>query len=173
MEETKKISIIGTTTRYNMKKAMKIEKQIIAKKSSIKFKEDDFIYERQSENLLSTGLCKDAESEIKKKISGYKQQDIKKNVYEPENFITYEYCLEQLRQCELRCLYCKEEILFVYKNVRAPRQWSVDRIDNEKGHIIGNIVIACLECNLKRRCRTKEKYLFTASLSIKREGIDY
>ena len=50
------------------------------------------------------------------------------------------------------------------------KQWSLDRIDNNIGHNVGNLVIACLECNLKRRRRTDEKFLFTKQLNIvKRE----
>jgi hypothetical protein len=45
-------------------------------------------------------------------------------------------------------------------------QWSVDRIDNDFGHNIDNFHLACLECNLKRRRRTDEKFLFTKQLNI-------
>jgi hypothetical protein len=41
------------------------------------------------------------------------------------------------------------------------KQWSVDRNDNDVGHDKGNFHLACLDCNLKRRRRTDEKFLFT------------
>ena len=37
-------------------------------------------------------------------------------------------------------------------------QWSLDRIDNDYGHNHDNVVISCLECNLKRRCIDMNKY---------------
>ena len=57
-------------------------------------------------------------------------------------------------------------MFILYKNVRDKKQWSVDRIDNNLGHNIDNIVLACLDCNLKRRCKTSDKFLFTKQLNI-------
>jgi hypothetical protein len=53
---------------------------------------------------------------------------------------------------------------------REMKQWSVDRIDNDKGHNIDNFHLACLDCNLKRRRRTDEKFLFTKQLNIVKQG---
>ena len=58
------------------------------------------------------------------------------------------------------------EIYILYEIVREMKQWSLDRINNDIGHNVGNLVVACLDCNLKRRCRTKEKFLFTQQLCI-------
>lgn len=49
---------------------------------------------------------------------------------------------------------------------RKTKQWSVDRIDNDKGHNNDNYHLACLACNLKRRKQTDEKFLFTKQLNI-------
>jgi hypothetical protein len=54
----------------------------------------------------------------------------------------------------------------LYDISREMRQWSVDRVDNDLGHNIDNFHLACLECNLKRRRRTDEKFLFTKQLNI-------
>ena len=35
-----------------------------------------------------------------------------------------------------------------------------------------NIVLSCLECNLKRRNKNKDSFLFTKQLKIVRENID-
>ena len=52
-------------------------------------------------------------------------------------------------------------------------QWSIDRIDNDKGHNIDNYHLSCLDCNLKRRRRTDENFRFTKQLYlIKQEQID-
>jgi hypothetical protein len=45
-------------------------------------------------------------------------------------------------------------------------QWSVDRINNDLGHNNDNYHLACLECNLKRRRRSDENFIFTKQLHI-------
>ena len=47
-------------------------------------------------------------------------------------------------------------------------QWSLDRIDNDIGHYKENVVISCLECNLKRRKTNADAFLFTKQLRIKK-----
>lgn len=46
-------------------------------------------------------------------------------------------------------------MMLLYKLVREPKQWTLDRIDNEYGHCVDNIVLSCLECNLKEDAQTK------------------
>ena len=36
-------------------------------------------------------------------------------------------------------------MFILYENVREPKQWSVDRINNDLGHNIDNFVLACLD----------------------------
>ena len=50
------------------------------------------------------------------------------------------------------------------------KQWSLDRIDNNIGHNRGNLVVACLECNLKRRRTNKDAFMFTKNMVIIKEG---
>jgi len=69
-------------------------------------------------------------------------------------------------ECELKCRYCSTEMNILYDISREIHQWSVDRIDNDVGHNIDNYHLACLDCNLKRRRRTDEKFLFTKQLNI-------
>ena len=67
---------------------------------------------------------------------------------------------------KLNCCYCKENMFVLYDISRELKQWSVDRIDNGYGHNKDNYHLSCLDCNLKRRCRTNEKYMFTKELNI-------
>ena len=66
----------------------------------------------------------------------------------------------------LNCFYCLEPVYIWYEIAREPKQWTVERIDNKFGHNIGNIEIACLSCNLKRRCMYHERYIFTKQIKI-------
>ena len=106
--------------------------------------------------------------EIKKKISGYKQQDIHKSLFDRDLFITVSQIIEKLVTAKLRCYYCRGVTHIFYKHIREPTQWTLDRIDNNKGHNNNNILIACLKCNLGRRCTNKDAYLFTKQLQIKK-----
>ena len=105
-------------------------------------------------------------NEINKKISGYKQQDKLKKLFDEDKFLTFENIIQKLIDCELKCYYCKSELKVLYDISRQMTQWSVDRIDNDKGHNIGNYYIACLECNLKRRRRSDDKFLFTKQMNL-------
>ena len=104
--------------------------------------------------------------EINKKISSYKQQDIIKKKIDVKQFITFESVIKKMIECELKCRYCKDIMNILYDISRESKQWSVDRIDNDVGHNINNFHLACLDCNLKRRRRTDEKFLFTKQLNI-------
>ena len=107
--------------------------------------------------------------EIEKKINGYKQQDIKKNIYQPERIIKYQDVLEKLVISKLRCFYCRNKIMVMYKNVRDPMQWTLDRKDNDDCHSKDNTLISCLKCNLQRRVTDVDKFTFTKHLTIKKE----
>ena len=104
--------------------------------------------------------------EIKIKISSYRQQDINKKRLDKNNFVSYENVIEKLVASKLRCVYCKQSLFVLYKYIREQRQWTIDRINNDLGHNIDNIVISCLACNLKRRTTNMEKFKFTKQLKI-------
>ncbi len=57
------------------------------------------------------------------------------------------------------------------KKFAKKKQWTLDRINNDIGHNNGNLVVACLECNLKRRRTNKDAFMFTKNMVIVREGI--
>lgn len=103
--------------------------------------------------------------EIDKKIASYKTQDINKNKYDGNN-ITRKETIEKLVASKLKCHYCKNNVLLFYNKVRDMEQWTLDRIDNSINHTDNNVIIACLKCNLQRRCQNKEKFLFTKQLKI-------
>jgi hypothetical protein len=107
--------------------------------------------------------------QIEKKISGYKQQDNDKKLFDEKKFVTLEHIVNVLVSTEMKCNYCNCEMSVLYENVREPRQWTVDRIDNDLGHNTNNYVLACLKCNIERRRTNKDKFTFTKQLRIIRE----
>jgi len=182
--EKKQINITGQSNRYQIKKLTQ-EKKMDKKRIEIEklnLTEEYFIFEKQNEiinninninNILNKEEDKNASKilikQIEKKISSYKQQDIDKKLLNNEKIINLKCIIDKLIETEIKCYYCKEKMFILYKNVREPKQWSVDRINNDLGHNIDNFVLACLDCNLKRRCRSADKFLFTKQLNIIRQ----
>jgi hypothetical protein len=110
-------------------------------------------------------------SHIKNKIQSYKHQDTIKKMYEEREFIDFAYVVNLLADSELKCHYCACETYLLYEIVREMKQWSLDRINNDKGHNRGNLVMSCLECNLKRRRTNKDAFFMTKNMTISREGL--
>lgn len=106
--------------------------------------------------------------QIQGKLGGYRQQDLKKGLYLENQFVDVARVLALLQECELACFYCKCSVQVLYERVREPRQWSLDRIDNSLGHIVNNVIIACLDCNLRRKTMYHERFAFTKQLTISR-----
>lgn len=174
--EQKTINIVGTNNRYMIKKVTR-EKMLEPKKREVSknwtFSEDYFNYNEQikiindiSCNNLENSVTKIAVQQINKKISSYKQQDINKKMLDNEQFIDFNCVISKMIDCQLKCRYCKCEMSILYDITREMKQWSVDRVDNDKGHNKDNFHLACLDCNLKRRRKTDEKFLFTKQLNI-------
>lgn len=103
---------------------------------------------------------------LEQKISGYKSQDIKKKVYDKDTLITVPEVINKLLSCTLKCEYCKKTLKVLYRMVRDPLQWTLDRINNDLSHNVCNTVISCLSCNLKRRTTNKEKFIFSQNIKI-------
>jgi hypothetical protein len=177
LEETKSISLSGTHNRYQMKKAMKIKEDTDKKRKVAEkwhLKEEEITYEIQKEELsqmingsgMNSKITHTIRQEIERKLASYKYQDVEKGVQDDSQMIGFVEVLSLLHHSEGRCFYCKDEVLLLYEKVREKRQWTLDRIRNDLGHFTNNVVIACLSCNLKRRCQSKDGFLFTRQLQI-------
>ncbi len=103
---------------------------------------------------------------INRKIYSYKSQDLEKNKYNDQETINLKTVLEKLIGCNLKCYYCLEPVQLLYEFVREPKQWTIERIDNNLGHNNNNTEIACLSCNLRRRTMYHERYIFTKQVNI-------
>jgi hypothetical protein len=104
--------------------------------------------------------------EIKAKLAGYARQDVANGIHDLSAIISLDATIELLLINKLRCAYCRECCELIYKDVMAPRQWTLDRVDNEQGHSGGNVVLACLACNLQRRTMDAERFKFGKQLRI-------
>ena len=111
-------------------------------------------------------ICRLIMQQICNKISGYKSQDVEKNLFNGPEFVDYKTVLQKMTECKNQCYYCKNLVHVLYEFVREPKQWTLERIDNKLGHVKTNVVIACLNCNLHRKTMHTERYLFTKQLNI-------
>jgi len=177
MNDSKKINITGTSNRYQIKKLTHgidhNKKRVVA--GQWNFTEEYYNIENQMALLQDIRERSERSemhdlivSQLDKKIAGYKHQDILKKKYDVEKLIKINEIVAKLVDCELKCFYCKTHVHVLYKLVREMQQWTLDRIDNERGHFSDNVEISCLECNLKRKKQTSEKFLFTKQIKIVR-----
>lgn len=102
--------------------------------------------------------------QMRKKIYGYRTQDIANGIFDSERFVNLEDIVEKCHTSHLTCFYCREPVMILYEYVRDPKQWTVERIDNNYGHNHDNFEIACLSCNVRRRTIHFERYLLTKQL---------
>jgi len=147
--------------------------------------EDDFTIEQQYKYLeflsavcmteqIDNAICEFTDrkkyelilSLLRNKLAGYKSQDCIKGLFDGDRFIDLSYVLQLLIDSKLVCHYCSKPTYIIYEIVREMNQWTIDRIDNSIGHVRGNVVNACLLCNLNRKTIKSEKYLFTKQLAI-------
>ena len=96
--------------------------------------------------------------EIDTKRKAYIYQDKHHEIYDPRFSITTDRIVELLAGADLLCHYCREICQVAYKESMCRRQWTLDRTDNNYGHNDANVVIACLDCNLKRGTMDAERF---------------
>jgi len=83
---------------------------------------------------------------IKCWISSLKVSDKKYNRYDADRFIDRCFLKELIKDFP-NCYYCEVELQYIeYNDTLA----TIERLDNSKGHIKSNCVIACRKCNLSR-----------------------
>lgn len=192
MESTKKIMVDMTPKkskdeleeekhqREEEKKSRVPKKRVITNHTKWEFSEEDlecsqqliYIRELENENDKTTKQSRFIHDSIRQKISSYRSQDTLKERYSKEDFITKEGIVKLLRESNNICYYCREPVKLLYEYVRDPKQWTLERINNSKGHNADNLMIACLGCNLGRRTMHQERYVFTKQLNIVKTNIE-
>ena len=176
----KSIEIKGKQQKYRIQKANDPNNTDIIYQRETMLKLPDKLFEYKFQQELINKLYLDIDHsnnfiykkelirEIKQKLNSYNLQDNNNNKFQhsPNANISFESTVEKIVACKLKCYYCNCNMKLFYKIVRDMQQWTLDRIDNNLPHKLDNIVISCLKCNLQRRCKDKEKFLFTKKLSI-------
>ena len=104
--------------------------------------------------------------ELSTKISGYKRQDVEKKIFQKDLFISLENVIDKLLCSKMKCFYCKQSCELLYKNMYSKQQWTLDRINNDLGHNADNVVISCLECNLKRGSMDSERFKYGKQIGL-------
>ena len=97
------------------------------------------------------GQCKKCGDEIHitimKWINHSKYNDKKYNRYDEINFIDYDFCKELIQESGKFCYYCDIELQYIEYNSTLA---TIERLDNDIGHIKENCVIACRSCNYSK-----------------------
>jgi hypothetical protein len=176
LDEKKQIVFSGKHNKYQMKKVQSIltiqKENVFNKKINPDelFLQGDsilpYLYTMEQSDVDYDDTCKIIKKQLDKKINGYKQQDLLKGVFLPTEFVDIATILQMFRECNAKCYYCSCDMMIMYKFVREPTQWTIDRIDNSKGHNINNIVLACLKCNLSRKCRSEQSFKMTKQMNL-------
>jgi hypothetical protein len=175
---TKYVSMVSTVPKNKKKSKTQINKETSEIKKKTRLVTDTNYWQTNVTNkkidlndtkiqwscLINTVEYPIIERQILNKIRGYKSQDMDKGIYQEEEFVTYEYVYALIQEYKMECYYCKECTMILYECVREPKQWTLERIDNTKGHNCGNVQIACLQCNLRRRTMFQEKYVLTKQM---------
>jgi hypothetical protein len=172
--ETSKTIILPEEKKESNKESNKDKKQIekqvlkrqITKTPKWKFSQEDLTPQQQIFHLNDPIKQSFLYQQIKNKLHSYKSQDIEKNLFQMDLQMDLSGVLHKLETSQYKCFYCKQIILLLYDNVRDPRQWTLERLDNKKGHIFDNVEIACLSCNLRRRTMKVERYVLTQEIKI-------
>lgn len=166
----KKVLITGKRNEESMKKEKGVRLESKKWSNLENFKEMNKYKQIELLNRLYLGENyegkKFIEKEISRKVNGYKNQDVKKKVYDKEKMITYEDVIEKLVISKLRCYYCRSDCLLMYENIREMNQWTLDRINNDIGHFKENVVICCLKCNLKKGTKNDKHFKFAKQMRI-------
>ena len=113
---------------------------------------------KKNEITLNILTLKHIVREIENKRKAYIYQDKQHSIYDPRYSISLEHIIALIIESNLNCYYCREICQLTYKEVMCRKQWTLDRIDNDYGHNHTNVVIACLDCNLKRGNMDSERF---------------
>ena len=107
--------------------------------------------------------------QILQKLQSYQQQDEQDGkrlhhvprrehtLYTKTSTDREEYALfvkKMFMENDCRCFYCLQQVSLIYEYTYDYSQWSLDRLNNFLPHLLDNVVLSCLRCNLQRGCQS-------------------
>jgi len=81
---------------------------------------------------------------IAKKIAGHKKYDVERKW---ETDVDVPYIQNMIENQGEMCHHCQIYLKLSEYKARDREQFSIDRVDDTKGHLKGNVVISCWGCN--------------------------
>ena len=166
---------IVITGKRNIDKIQKIDNPIRKDTMKLDLNDSYYTYNKQIEIVNKLYLEENQECEtllkreISKKIRGYRNQDIQKKLIDLLKLISLDQTIELLLISKLKCFYCKDKCELLYKTIFEKKQWTLDRIDNNQGHNHDNVVICCLDCNVKRGNMDSDRFKRGKEIKIVRK----
>lgn len=118
---------------------------IINNMSHTNFSKTDITINILWQKFINNSIDINVVKKIKQKIISYKNTD--KNKFNIDNNLTFEDVIKILISYNYKCDECGKEIIIDYKK-NCYRQFSLDRIDDNKPHNYENIRLCCLSCNI-------------------------
>lgn len=93
-------------------------------------------------------------------VGNHKNKDISKGLYDKEKHINTKYLLQLKQLAGDTCYHCGVQLDWSNTvHVRRDNQPTLQRINNELGHTIGNVCFACFSCNVKKRMENRHAIL--------------
>ena len=83
---------------------------------------------------------------LQTKLGDYRKRDKKRGL---DFKLSINECIQLVNKTDSKCPECECEMLFEDYKPWCLYQFSLDKIDNEKGHVIENLRIICYFCNAK------------------------
>lgn len=103
------------------------------------------------EHKRKKSTCRECGNVIKKTIDRFirdsKAADKRYNRLDIVNFIDRDFCKLLIEESNDKCCYCECNLEYVLK---CHNLISIERINNDIGHIKSNVKISCYHCNLLR-----------------------
>lgn len=95
-------------------------------------------------------VTKISTSDIENKIVGYIRQDVSAHRgYNEKKYVDVDWVIKQSKFQMHRCSCCNE--VMNLRNDGGMLDWTIDRIDNEMGHVKNNCTLMCLHCNITKK----------------------
>ena len=100
------------------------------------------------EHNIQRSQCKHCSDPIHITIMNWiihsKKSDKNKNRFDETNYIDYDFCKGLIQESGEVCYYCDIKLQYIEYNETLA---TIERLDNDIGHIKENCVIACRTCN--------------------------